>query len=315
MAIARVDFRPKAQGGDDGTAALMKLDLNCEDLDERTASVEGLVASASGLRNKLMNSACRINNRRFAGGSLGVGVFGYDRWKAANSGTSLTVTNGVWSLTGSVLQSIERDASNVLDGQTVTVSVENPSGPVTVQLSGSSGAVNGIIPAGSGRRSTTLVMPATASAYHGVVLAVTGTQTFKNPQLELGSIATSYEQRDITLEDLLCARYCPAFRATSGLSVISMAQAATATQTTPIVRFTVRSRIPPTAVVVSSGSHFAVSQAGTANVNATSCVFGSASQDGAVLLTGGSSGLVPGNASILFFNNAAGWLYFEGCDF
>ena len=356
MTIDRVNFAPLPDGGDNVTAALVKLDENCQELSdaiggtsggvttlaERVDAIETVVdglgnastkdvgtaagtvaagndsrffAGTRGLKNKLMNSAAVINNRRFAGGALSTGVYGFDRWKAAQSGTSWTCVAGLWTLTGGLLQGIAKDPANPLDGKTVTVSVEAPSGPVTVQLSGTGGSVSGVIPAGAGRQSTTLVMPTTTGASNSVVLSVTGTQTFRNPQLEIGSVATPYEERDSIIEDILCAAFCPAIKASSANSIAGTGQCYNTTSAAVLVLFPIKPRVPPTSAVISGSGHFSVAQSTTANVAATNVTFSSASMSGAQLLATGASGLVAGNATQFAITNAAGWIYFEGCDF
>lgn len=349
--IQRLNFDPVT--GDNASEAFMKLDLDIGEIaqaidgdgapgtgiDGRLAAVEtvvdglgdaasmdvgtgaGTVAAGNDgrfdigrFKNKLLNGDGRINNRRFAGGALASGVFGYDRWKAASSGTGVACNAGLWTLNGSMMQTHELDTANPITGKAVTISLSDPSGPVTVQLVGTTTAA-GVIPAGSGQRSVTLTVPASSGPGIACTLTTSASTTFRNIQMEVGSIATGFESRSLTDEELLCARYCPAFRSTSILGIIGTGQGASATQTTPVLLFRVTPRVPPTGVVVSSATHFAVSQANTANTNCTSITFGSASLYGAVLVTGGSSGLVAGNQSLFFFNNAAGWLYFEGCDF
>lgn len=141
-----------------------------------------------------------------------------------------------------------------------------------------------------------------------------GTFDIAQIQVEAGAVATDFEQRPYAMEYVLCLRYCPAYRSSSGLSVIGFGQAASATQATPFIPFHIPARAPPASLVISNGAHFAVSQASTLNTNCTSVTFGSASQEGAVVVTSGSSGLVAGNASIFFFNTSAGFLYFEGSE-
>lgn len=157
---------------------------------------------ATGPKNLLINGALTINQRGFAGGALGAGAYGFDRWKAGTGGCTVSVTSGVVTLTGPLVQVIE---SPDLAGAMVTVSVEDPSGDLTARVNG----VSGTITAGSGRRGVTLTVPGGSTGNVALTLAPTsGSRTFARVQMERGPAPTTFERRPIGAELALCQRYC-----------------------------------------------------------------------------------------------------------
>ena len=162
---------------------------------------------------------------------------------------------------------------------------------------------------------TSITIPSAATTGIEIELSVaaqiSGTWSIGNFQLELGSTATTFEQRSIGLELALCQRYLPAFNASSTTSYISSAATTDATIVTMFVPFSVKTRIPPTGISVSSGAHFSFLGL-TAAIIATAVVYTvSVSVNGAALLLLISSG---SGAGYVYFNNAAGQLLFTGCE-
>lgn len=156
----------------------------------------GLVGS-----NMLINCGVPINQRGFAGGALAAGVYGYDRWKAGAGGCNITInaTTGVFTHTsGPLVQVVE--SPEAAWGAPVTLSVESPSGTISVSIGGASGSIT----AGSGRRSVT-VTPS-GSGNMTVELTATGV-TYSQPRLERGGVATLPDYRQPAVELLLCQRY------------------------------------------------------------------------------------------------------------
>lgn len=151
-----------------------------------------------GLRNLLINGGFSINQRGFAGGALAEGAYGLDRWKAGAGGCTLAVSDGVVTLTGALAQIIEAPD---LAGQTVTLSVEDPSADLSVSVGGASGTIS----AGSGRRGVTLTSSETGNIT--VTIAAATETSFRRVQLEIGPLATPFERRPAGLELALCRRY------------------------------------------------------------------------------------------------------------
>jgi len=175
----------------------------------------GIASFPSGLvnvpgPNLLVNSAFRVNQRSFAGGTLAAGVYGYDRWKGGPGGCTLNrAADGTVTLTGALDQVVETaQAAGVagvpnLAGATLTLSVEDPSGPLPVTV----GTVSAIIPAGSGRRSASVTLGETETGNITVRLQPTAACSFRRVKLEIGSYATPWRGEPLDIEETRCRRY------------------------------------------------------------------------------------------------------------
>ena len=152
-----------------------------------------------GARNLLVNADGAVNQRVFAGGNLAQGVYGYDRWKAGAGGCSIArAADDTFTLTGPLVQVIERPG---LAGQVVTVSVENPTGPLTVTVEG----VTDTIPAGAGRRGVTLTVPAASTGHVALTLTGSGV-SFARPVLNRGWTTEPFERLPAGIELRQCQR-------------------------------------------------------------------------------------------------------------
>ncbi|HEX2136966.1 MAG TPA: DUF2793 domain-containing protein [Microvirga sp.] len=170
---------------------------------DRATGVVSFPSGATGLagaRNLLVNADGAVNQRVFAGGSLAQGAYGYDRWKAGTGGCTVArAADDTFTLTGPLVQVIERPG---LAGQVVTVSVEDPTGPLTVSVEG----VSDTIAAGSGRRGVTLAVPAAATG--NVTLTLTGSGvSFARPVLNRGPTLEPFERLPPGLALRQCQRY------------------------------------------------------------------------------------------------------------
>ncbi|MBB4305046.1 hypothetical protein GGD81_004114 [Rhodobium orientis] len=175
----------------------------------------------AGLRNLLINGDFAVNQRGFAGGALAAGSYGHDRWKAGAGGADYSVAAGVVTLaSGSLVQVIEDPG---LAGETVTVSVDDPSADITVDVAGTGATIF----AGSGRRGATVTLDAGATGEVTLSLSASGA-SFRRVQLETGALATPFERRPVGLEQMLCARYY-----TTSVPFASSGYASSAGQTSP----------------------------------------------------------------------------------
>jgi hypothetical protein len=153
-------------------------------------------------RNLLINGDFSINQRGFAGGAVTDRKYSVDRWFAWGAGVSLTITDGVATLTGAIEQGIEAPK---IAGQVVTVSLAAPSADLTVSIIGGGALSSGTIAAGGGRRGVTLTVPVEATG--DVFLKIEGVAaSFADVQLEIGA-ATAFDRRAPGDELALCQRY------------------------------------------------------------------------------------------------------------
>lgn len=249
--IQRLNF--DAATGDNPSEAFMKLDLDIGEIataidgdgtpgtgiDARLGAVEavadglgdaatkdvgtaaGTVAAGNdsrltyrGRRNLFVNGDMSINQLVFAGGALAANTYGYDMWRTFGVGASFTKSADGTTLTlnGVIGQIIE---SPGLPNATVTVSVRNPSGPITVNLrpDATTAGATGIIPAGAGLQSITLTVPATMTGNVFAQLSTAAAVSFDGPskqggiQIELGSFASAFERLTLAESMAACQRY------------------------------------------------------------------------------------------------------------
>ena len=191
-------------------------------------------------RNLLINCGIPINQRVFAGGSLAAGLYGYDRWMAGPGGGSVVIdpVTGQFNHNSGPLVQVIKSPERAW-GQSLYVSVEDPSGPVQVSVGGATGTIS----AGTGRRGVQ-VTPS-GSGHMIVQLTATGA-TYSRPKVERGSVATPLVPDDEALELLLCRRYyrksynldvAPGANSGQGLFVILL-------QTLPVASYSAGVQIP-----------------------------------------------------------------------
>jgi hypothetical protein len=145
----------------------------------------------------------------------------------------------------------------------------------------------------------------------------TGSATFyiTGVQLEKGSTATSFDYRPYGTELALCQRYLPAMSFAGGANPYfgaGMAYSTTAAYYT--VSFPVTPRVPPNGLTVSAASHFSGFLATTATSAATAVVYGGTNNHSGFVGLSGMSGLVAGNSTLIYMNNASALMLFTGCE-
>lgn len=148
--------------------------------------------SGSTFKNRLINGNFQVNQRGVSGTVvLAAGQYGHDRWKAGASGCTYTFSsaNGITTIdisAGSLQQVIE--GNNLQTGTYVLSWSGTAQGKIASDPYGASGI--------------------TSSVAGGSNLTVEfGVGTFSLAQLEIGSIATQFENRHIGFELSLCERY------------------------------------------------------------------------------------------------------------
>jgi hypothetical protein len=134
---------------------------------------------------------------------------------------------------------------------------------------------------------------------NGATFYITGVQ------LEKGSTATSFDYRPYGTELALCQRY--AVQLADGTNqVVATGQCLNTSGGGGVVRFPVEMRAAPT-ITASSAAHFSLTDASgsTAAMSGTSFLFASTKSFLCELTGRSGSGLVVGNATIIFATNSA----------
>ena len=158
-----------------------------------------------------------------------------------------------------------------------------------------------------------------ANAGNGVSIEFTvgaqtsGTWLIENVQLEKGSSATAFDYRDYQSELARCQRYLPAFNSTSTASAIpNYGQATTTTNVRSVFKFPVSTRVYPTGISVSSGSHFTFQTNATNYASSAAAIVGLTGgvDNGAIDFTVAAT--VLGSPGFLYFTNASGQILFTG---
>lgn len=150
-------------------------------------------AAFTGFRNKIINGNFNINQRVVSGTvTLAAGVYGHDRWKAGAGGCTYTfsTSQGVTTITisaGTLVQVVE--SVNVLGGDYVLSWIGTAQGRIDSGSYGASGAVKATIVGGNN------------------VTVEFGTGTISKVQIETGTTATQFENRQFDFELALCLRY------------------------------------------------------------------------------------------------------------
>lgn len=172
----------------------------------------GLEASLAALRasvsesNLLINPTLSgVNQRRFVGGTLAAGTFGYDRWFAGPGGASVSVSSSgvVTHAAGMVCQVIE--APQHVFGTAICISVSDLSGG---NLNVTAGGVAGAITPGTGRRFTTIQVP-NGSVSGNLLISLSGDGvTYRQVAVARNDVAASrFDPRPLGQEVLLCQRF------------------------------------------------------------------------------------------------------------
>ncbi len=159
--------------------------------------------------NLLINSAFTVNQRAFAGGFLAEGVYGFDRWKGGAGGCTLSrAPDGTVTLSGALDQVVDVAQAATIGapnfaGVTLTLSVEEPSGPLPVAI----GTRAATIPSGPGRRSVTVTLDGSETGHVVVRLHPGAACSFKRVRLEVGAHASQWAGEPAEINEMRCRRY------------------------------------------------------------------------------------------------------------
>jgi hypothetical protein len=246
-----------------------------------------------------------------------------------------TVTLSFWvrsSLTGSFGGSIENGAQNRCFSFAYTISAANTWTQISVTVSGDTsgtwvGATNGsgvyvwfglgasgtrVGTAGSwGTQSASGLQPSGTTSVvgtSGATFYITGVQ------LEAGTTASPFEYRQYGTELALCQRYLPALVAEGTFEVIGVGQAYSTTAARVQFKFPVDARTAPTGATFTLGAYQSVTRASADAVAGSSASFIGAGIKSAWIDISGASGLVAGNATMGFLNNASAKILFTGSE-
>lgn len=293
MARQEIDLttpQPNGKMGEPTKAAWTKVN----DMTAEIYASAGMSGFISG-KNMLINCGIPINQRGFAGGALAAGVYGYDRWRAGSSGCNISInpSNGLFSHnSGSIEQIVESPL--LAWGAPVTLSVDSPTGPISVSI----GGATGVIPAGVGRMSVTV----TPSGSGNMLVRLTASGVnYSRPQLERGPTATSYDVRFQSNELSLCQWY--------GEIVTDrefVACAFSASNITGYVQFNSVKRATPSLITIANGSWVGNGASGTI----TTIVTGNISNRGFRIDPTGFTGSVTQGFSYVI----RGAIFFADCE-
>lgn len=207
--------------------------------------------------NMVINGDFQINQRAFAGGALAAGAYGFDRWKAATGGASVSRSGYVVTLASGTIEQVVEPAvmagAASLASTDVTISVEAPSADMTVTLGSASGTITG----GSGRRSVTLATGAgdTGNLSLKIAKATAGSITFGRVKAEIGSTVTDWQARAVQVEMTLALFYyeksyaaatAPGTATIAGSEQFAFNTSATVSHTTLTAAFKAPKRAAPT---------------------------------------------------------------------
>lgn len=219
-------------------------------------SSTGVLTSATGWRNAIINGCFRVKQRPVSGTvTLAAGAYGHDRWKGGASGCTYTFASsgGVTTLTitaGSLIQVIE--GTNLRTGTYVL----SWAGTCTGKIGAGSFSASGV----------------TASVTGGADLNIEfGTGTLASVQFESGTLPTSFEQRSLGVENMLCYRYC--YRLMNEAAIGLFGSPCTFTGTTVGLvanNFPVPMRVIPTFVMEGAATDYQIYASSSASYGAVS---------------------------------------------
>jgi len=278
---------PKAVNITGGVAALSSLELPGGDL-------ATLVNSSLAFRNKLINATFAVNQRQYvsATNTSGANEFTLDRWKVVTSGQNISFSDsgGVRTVTAPA-----GGMEQVIEGATLLTGTHtlNWTGTATATVDGNAVLKGGTFSVTAGTNCTVRFTGGTVS----------------KPQLEFGDTLTMFESRPITIETMLCQRYCAVYslEGVSGSNrMVGYVSCNTTTVGEQILELPVPMRATPAVSVVGTASTFSIGHAGTdTNLAFVPSLTGSNSPTLVNLRWEVASGLTAGRIGRAYINDSA----------
>lgn len=248
----------------------------------------------AGMRNKIINGALMVNQRGVSGTvTLAAGAYGHDRFKAGASGCSYTFSTvaniTTFTLTAGTLM-------QVIEG------INLQSGPHTLSWQGTAqGRIDSGVYGASG---------ITGTAVGGTNQTVEfGVGTLSLVQYEPGTIATPFNHRPITIEELLCARYLPAWFASGAGANVAFAGGGVCYSTSGaefLLPYPTPPRAIPTGLIATQNAFAALNSSGTLSPVSTPTYGSATGMPGLDVVLGGTAGLTVGDATILYKSSVGG---------
>lgn len=138
---------------------------------------------------------------------------------------------------------------------------------------------------------------------------------FCDLQCEVGSVATPFEVRPHTIEQLLCQRYLPSYTATA-TTTEDIGYGLITAGTTAVVNFQfyVEPRVPPTSITVSNAGHFTFTTATVAAAVSSFTLLNAGKRTCRIQLVSATNTFTINHPCLWYSSNSAGVLYFNGCE-
>lgn len=211
-------------------------------------------------------------------------------WCYQNTGSAMTVTTG-----------LSYAVSN--DNYTSKTPISAPAGTSVPNGTWTKVTATFTVPTGATTGLELVCFSNNPAATVGIIYGLTAAQ------LELGSVATVFEQRPYGLELALCQRYLPVVELTNTFFRYT-GQCFSTTSAQCYVPFPVQARASPTGFTASSAVTFSTAVGATTGT----AIMANPTTTGAMLSPIGASGLVAGNATGLLGGASSTKIFFNGCE-
>jgi hypothetical protein len=241
--------------------------LNEDQINSQEAA-SGPSGTPLGSRNVVINGRFQVNQRNYVSGAvLAAGAYGFDRWKAGAAGGDSTFTPNPAGTTITIAAG--KSLIQVIEGANISASSFILSWAGTAQARV---GLNGAVPSGAYASQNIAI---TGQSPVSVLSIEFNAGTLDRVQLEVGTVATPYEQRLYSSELSLCQRYFEKIAGETGGAATSLVFGGAATGAyalTMTVFYKVTKRIPPTAVKAGTWGVINSSQPTVINPGINTCL-------------------------------------------